>query len=71
MVRSHGLHSPHRVTVSSTMFTSYATLSSGILKEYLTRHSHFSRCTHEPLGECAYQENTSEIFQGIARESVA
>ena len=32
----------------------------------------FSRYTHEPLGECVYEENTSDkwAFHSIPRESV-
>ena len=38
--------------------------------EYATRHLYFPY-THEPLGECVYEENTSGMFHGIPRESIA
>ena len=40
------------------MYTSYAMLSSGIPWN-MPRHLYFPY-THEPLGECVYEENTSD-----------
>ena len=38
--------------------------------EYIMRHLYFLD-THEPLGECVYNENTCGVLHGIPRESIA
>ena len=49
-----------------TIYSSYAMASELDIVEYATRHLCFPY-THKPLGECLYEENTSDKwnFYGI------